>query len=140
VWFCSSAPLPSSSDQPHFIGDGAICGRHRAAQEEERRLAGSQWKGDGKYVFTTRVGTPLEHLSSQFRRLCDQAGLRRIRFHDLRHSAASILIAKGIHPKAIQELLRHSSIQLTMVTYGHLFEQVQRETADKMDACIGRDW
>jgi integrase len=48
-------------------------------------------------------------------------------------SAASILIAQGVHPKAIQELLRHSSIQPTMDTYGHLFEQVQQETADKMD-------
>jgi integrase len=64
------------------------------------------------------------------------AGLRRIRFHDLRHSAASTLIAKGVHPKAIQELLRHSSIQLTMDTYGHLFDEMQRETADKMDAVL----
>jgi integrase len=79
---------------------------------------------------------PLEQrrLDREFKLLCDTAGLRRIRFHDLRHSAASILIARGVHPKAIEELLRHSSIQLTMDTYGHLFDEMQRETADKMDA------
>jgi integrase len=114
--------------------------RHYARQQEERRLAGSSWKGDGRYVFTSNVGTPLEQrrLDRIFKELCDRAGLRRIRFHDLRHSAASILIAQSVHPKAIQELLRHSSIQLTMDTYGHLFEQVQQETADKMDEVLGR--
>jgi integrase len=112
--------------------------RHQENQREERRLAGSAWKGDGHYVFTSGVGTPIEQrrLDREFKLLCDAAGLRRIRFHDLRHSAASILIAQGVHPKAIQELLRHSSIQLTMDTYGHLFDEMQRETADKMDAVL----
>jgi transcriptional regulator with XRE-family HTH domain len=50
---------------------------------------------------------------------------------------ASILIAQGVHPKAIQALLRHRSIQITMDRYGHLFDEVQRETADKMDAVFG---
>jgi integrase len=111
---------------------------HQTRQEEERSLAGSSWKGGGGYVFTSSVGTPLEQrrLDRIFKELCDGADLRRIRFHDLRHSAASILISLGVHPKAIQELLRHSSIQLTMDTYGHLLEQVQQETADKMDQIL----
>jgi integrase len=110
--------------------------RHRECQEDEHRLAGTRWKGDGGYVFTSSVGTPLEQkrVDRIFNDVTAAAGLRQLRFHDLRHSAASILIAQGVHPKAIQELLRHSSIQLTMDTYGHLFDQVQRETADKMDA------
>jgi integrase len=113
--------------------------RHRTAQVEERRLAGSAWIGEGKYVFVSRVGTPLEQrrVDRLFKDLCDAAKLPRIRFHDLRHSAASMLIAQGVHPKAIQELLRHSSIQLTMDTYGHLFDQVRQETADKMDEILG---
>jgi integrase len=112
--------------------------QHQERQGAERLLAGNAWKGDGEFVFTSRVGTPLEQrrLHGEFKALCDCAGLRRIRFHDLRHSAASILIAQGVHPKAIQELLRHSSIQLTMDTYGHLFEQMQQETADQMDAVL----
>src|SRR5215471_17537600 len=103
--------------------------------------AGARWKGDGRYVFTSTVGTPLEprRLDRIFQDLVKQVGLRQIRFHDVRHSAASILIALGVHPKAIQELLRHSSIQLTMDTYGHLFEQVQQETADKMDQVFGME-
>jgi integrase len=112
--------------------------QHQARQQEERALAGTKWKVDGRYVFTSTVGTPLEprRLDRIFKDLCAAAGLREIRFHDLRHSAASILIAQGVHPKAIQELLRHSSIQLTMDTYGHLFDQVQQETADKMDEIL----
>jgi integrase len=112
--------------------------RHHSRQQEERQLAGTRWIGSGEYVFTSTIGTPLEQrrLDRIFKDLCDKAGLRRIRFHDVRHSAASILIAEGVHPKAIQELLRHSSIQLTMDTYGHLFDQVQRETADKMNAIL----
>jgi integrase len=112
--------------------------RHYARQQEERRMAGTKWIGEGNYVFTSTIGTPLEprRLDKIFQDLCEGAGLRRIRFHDVRHSAASILIAQGVHPKAIQQLLRHSSIQLTMDTYGHLFDQVQRETADKMDAIL----
>jgi integrase len=114
--------------------------QHQARQQEERRLAGMKWKGDDKYVFTSTVGTPLERRSLDriFKHLCAAAGLRQIRFHDLRHSAASILIAEGVHPKAIQELLRHASIRLTMDIYGHLFDQVQQETADKMDEVLGR--
>jgi integrase len=113
--------------------------QHHTRQQEERALAGKSWKGDGRYVFTSSVGTPLEQRRHDriFKDLCATAGLRQIRFHDLRHSAASILIALGVHPKAIQELLRHSSIQLTMDTYGHLMEQVQQETADKMDEVLG---
>jgi integrase len=113
--------------------------RHQARQQEVRRLAGTAWKGDDRYVFTSAVGTPLEQrrLDGIFKELCDRAGLRHIRFHDLRHSAASILIAQGVHPKIIQELLRHSWIQLTMDTYGHLFEQAQKEAADKMDEILG---
>src|SRR5262249_34537239 len=115
--------------------------RHQENQREERVLAGSAWKGAGEYVFVSLVGTPLEQrrIHRIFHALCDAAGIRRVRFHDLRHSAAALLIAQGVHPKAIQELLRHSSIQITMDTYGHLLEEVQRETADKMDAILVED-
>jgi integrase len=114
---------------------------HRERQQEERTLAGTKWKGDGRYVFTSTIGTPLEprRLNRIFKDLCQPAGLRAIRFHDLRHSAASILIAEGVHPKAIQELLRHHSMQFTMDIYGHLFEQARQETADTMDKVLSQE-
>jgi hypothetical protein len=60
--------------------------------------------------------------------------LPRLRFHDLRHSAATLLLAQGVHPRYIMELLGHSSISLTMNTYGHILEEMKRETACQTDA------
>jgi len=116
---------------------------HWQKQREERLLAGSIWR-DTNYVFTSTVGTALDQrrltrVFSQIAgaaRLPDESPLPKIRFHDLRHSAASLLIAQGVHPRAIMELLGHSTITLTMDTYGHLFESVNRETAEKMDAIL----
>jgi integrase len=60
-----------------------------------------------------------------------------MRFHDLRHSAATLLLAQGVHPRAIMELLGHSSITVTMNTYGHVLPAMMRDAADKMDAILG---
>jgi integrase len=57
-----------------------------------------------------------------------------IRFHDLGHSAATLLLAQGVRPRFIMELLGHSSINLTMNTYGHVLEEMKKETANQMDA------
>ncbi len=57
-----------------------------------------------------------------------------MRFHDLRHTCAAILIDQGAHPKAIQERLGHSSIEVTMDTYGHLYESAEDALADALDA------
>jgi integrase len=66
-------------------------------------------------------------------RLLAQAWPRRVRFHDLRHTWVSLLIQKGAHPKYIQEQAGHSSIQVTMDTYGHLFPSGNRGWADTLD-------
>jgi integrase len=68
--------------------------------------------------------------------LLDGGDLRRIRPHDMRHSAAALLIAQGVHPKAIQELLGHGSVAFTLQVYGHIFEEAKQETADKMDEIL----
>ena len=74
---------------------------HRVRQQKERLLAGIRWQESG-LVFTSRLGTPLEprNMLRDFRRVADKAGLPRLRFHGLRHSAASLLIAQGVHPRA----------------------------------------
>ncbi len=63
----------------------------------------------------------------------EASGLRRIRFHDLRHTYASLLIEQGAHPKYIQEQMGHSSIQVTMDTYGHLFPNRNRGWVNRLD-------
>lgn len=89
-------------------------------------------------MFTSKVGTPLDarRVLSKFQSLLAAAGLPRLRLHDLRHSAVAILIAQGVHPRAISELLGHCSVAFTMQVYGHLMEETKRETADKTEAAL----
>jgi integrase len=89
-------------------------------------------------VFTAPKGGPLRHNNFYQRIFCPalaRAGLPvQVRFHDLRHTCAALLIAQGAHPKAIQAHLGHSSIQVTMGRYGHLFPDALEQLADRLDA------
>jgi integrase len=90
------------------------------------------------FVFTAPKGGQLRHNNFYQRQFCPalaRAGLpEQLRFHDLRHTCASLLIAQGAHPKAIQAHLGHSSIQVTMDRYGHLFPDALENLADRLDA------
>ncbi|MBI2862918.1 MAG: site-specific integrase [Chloroflexi bacterium] len=111
---------------------------HRRAQLEERLLAGSEWK-DSDLVFVNHFGGPLERqniLRRSFVPLLEKAGLPRIRFHDLRHSAATLLLSQGVSAKVIQERLGHSQISVTMDVYAYVLPNLQREAADKLDALL----
>jgi integrase len=110
---------------------------HRCRQEEERKCAGTAWRDTG-YVFTSRIGTPLDprNVNDEFREIVDRAGLPRIRFHDLRHTAATLLLVQGVHPRVVMDLLGHSQIAITMNTYSHVVPALRREAADKMDAIL----
>ena len=111
---------------------------HRNRQEEERTLAGSAWRETGM-VFTTHIGTLLDprNMLREYYRLRDQARLPKIRFHDLRHSAATILGLAGIPDAAIQKLLGHASVRTTQDIYKHLTPSGERQAADKMDEIFG---
>lgn len=88
-------------------------------------------------MFASRRGGPLRHgqFYRTFRRAVATAGLDpRLRFHDLRHSAAAMLIAQGAHPRAIMERLGHSSITVTMDVYGHLLPSLDEALAEGLDA------
>ena len=63
-------------------------------------------------------------------------GLLQVRFHDLRHSAATLLLAQGVHPRVVMDLLGHSSISVTLDTYSHVIPDMQRESASQMDAVL----
>ena len=107
---------------------------HRASQQVQRQWAGKKWK-DLDFVFTLRHGTPVspDDISSSFPAVLAAAKLPRVRFHDLRHSCASLLLSLGVSAKLVQETLGHSTYQLTMDTYSHVIPALRNEVADKMD-------
>jgi integrase len=110
---------------------------HRTRQLEERLQSGSQWQ-DTALVFTTPTGGPLGdwHVRRRFYKILAGAGLRRQRFHDLRHACASLLLAQNVHPRVVMETLGHSTIILTMNTYPHVLPAAQREAASKIGALL----
>jgi integrase len=109
---------------------------HRTMQEQERRLAGSRWK-ESDFAFTSGIGTPLEprNLERAYRQILTIAGLHHIRIHDLRHTAATLLLTQGVHPRVVMELLGHSQIAVTM-RYSHVVPALRKEAAEQMDAIL----
>ncbi len=109
--------------------------QHRVRQQEARRLAGDAWQ-DHDYVFCTPLGTHLNPGHSvlvQLKILLEKAGLPDIRFHDLRHSAATLLLSMGVHPKVVQEILGHSEISMTMDIYSHVLPTMQKDAMEKLN-------
>jgi integrase len=142
---------PKSPRSRRTIHLPAVClasfARHKVDQDLERKWAGSRWQETG-YVFTTRIGTaidardllrdyyaitrPMPKKGEQPRKLPFPA----IRFHDLRHSAATLLLAQGVSPRYITELLGHAQVSFTLQTYAHVLPEVQKQTANKMDEIL----
>jgi integrase len=113
--------------------------RHRAGQNEMRLAAGVLWE-DNDLIFPTRIGgvmRPSTLTDDHFKPLLERAGLpRSVRFHDLRHTAATLLHSGGVHPKLVQELLGHSSIAMTLDTYSHWIPSMGEQTAAAMEAAL----
>ncbi|MBZ5727443.1 MAG: site-specific integrase [Acidobacteriia bacterium] len=120
---------------PQVILSGLVEQRQR--QEQARILAGSRWRESG-FVFTTGIGTPLGpgNLRRAFSEILLAADLPRCRIHDLRHTAATLLLAQGVHPRVVMELLGHSQIAVTMNTYSHVVPALQKDAAEKMNAIL----
>jgi integrase len=113
----------------------------RARQIQERLIAGSRWQ-DHRLVFSTTIGTPIEPRSVvvDFKRILAKAKLpTTTRFHDLRHSAASLLLAQRVEMRVIMELLGHSTIALTANTYSHVLPNLMHDAAAKMDAILATE-
>ena len=110
---------------------------HRARQGQERWAAAEAWTDDG-YVFTDELGVPLhpEYFSTRFETLSDRAGLRRIRLHDLRHTAASQMIAAGASPKVVAELLGHSSPTITQTIYQHVMPGMSEAAGERLSETL----
>lgn len=90
------------------------------------------------FVFRSQTGGPVDpdNVDRAFKRHLTLAGLPPIRFHDLRHTHASLLIAAGVHPKAIQARLGHSSITVTMDRYGHLMPSAFEGVGERLEALL----
>ncbi|EUB95593.1 integrase family protein [Rhizobium sp. CF080] len=111
--------------------------RHRLAQAEEQLKIGIR-PGDDSFVVAQADGRPLKpvSLTHEWTRLLAKTSLPRIRFHDLRHSHATQLLAAGVHPKIASERLGHSTIGITLDLYSHVMPGMQANAAEQVDAAI----
>jgi integrase len=113
---------------------------HRVRQLKEKLEAGDKWQTweGGPLVFTTPIGTPLDpsNVLKQFQSTLKVAGLPKLRFHDLRHSCATLLLAQGVSPRAIMEILGHTTITITMNSYTRVLTPTLRAAADSMDRLL----
>lgn len=113
--------------------------RHREAQLDEREIAGSVWE-EHDLVFAQPNGRPIDRHADWkgWRDLLNSAGVRSVRLHDARHTAATLLLSAGIHPRVVMELLGHSQMRTTTDTYSHVMPALAREAADTMGAALLR--
>jgi integrase len=112
----------------------ASLNEHRDRQIQERAAAGDSWV-ETDLVFTRPNGQPLDAtgVSKAIHRHLERAGIAQRRFHDLRHSCATLLLVQGVSPRVVMEILGHSQISLTMNTYTHVIRELRRQAADRMD-------
>ena len=87
-------------------------------------------------MFCNRKGSYLmaTHVSAGFRVVLERAGLARVRFHDVRHTAATLMLARGVHPRVASDMLGHSTIAITLDLYSQVTATLQKEAARALDA------
>jgi integrase len=117
----------------------AVLKEHEVIQQELRKKAGGEWEEHG-LIFSNIYGRLFNpnHVWYLFKKLLKKAGLPNVRFHDLRHSVATILLVAKIDLKVVSELLGHSSIAVTADIYAHVLPEMQREVIHKMDSLFKR--
>lgn len=131
-----SEPKTSQSRRTIILPGFAIEALQRQSQlqAEWKQNAGAAWEEHG-YVFTTPLGRYIHPntLYARFKVLLKKAGLPDIRFHDLRHSVATLLLSSGVHPKVVQEILGHSQISMTMDIYSHVLPAMHQDAMSKLN-------
>jgi len=113
---------------------------HRSRQIEGRLRVGSAWSGAdwGDLVFCDELGAPLSgiHVTRRLKALLRAAGLPEMRYHDLRHGAATLMAAQGVTARDAMETLGHSQIATTMEIYTHVLPDVQKDVARRMERAL----
>jgi integrase len=111
---------------------------HLERQLRELEILGDHYQDQG-LVFTTDTGAPINPSNLRqrnFAPLLKRAGLTHMRFHDLRHTCATLLLSRGVHPKFVQELLGHATIAITLDTYSHVMPSMGDATARAMEDAL----
>ena len=118
----------------------------KALEEQQKRVKKLQdiqknrWR-EFSLVFPSIVGTPIEptNLIRRFKKVLKKAGLPIVRFHDLRHTHATLLLLKGVHPKIVSERLGHKDILTTLRTYSHVLPSLQEEASHSIEDVLFDD-
>ena len=132
----------------HFRGFD-VCANQRRVQvsieagddisSPERLGAGPAWDATHGLCFTTTLGTPIDKrnlVRRSFYPLLERTGLPRMRFHELRHSCATVLMELGVPPKVVADILGHSSATLTLNVYSHVSATMQEDAMRRLDAAL----
>jgi integrase len=112
--------------------------RHRQRQDEEKNLLGGAWDSSQDLVFPNTVGSamiPDNFVKRYFKRAAKLAGLPgELRFHDLRHTAATLLLSEGVNAKVVSEMLGHADVSITLRIYAHVLPSMQKQAAKIIDS------
>ncbi|MBQ9298881.1 MAG: site-specific integrase [Clostridia bacterium] len=112
--------------------------RIRRRQAQHKLLAGTSWNNPEGFVFTNELGRPLTIyvVYDQFKKIAAQIGIPELRFHDLRHTYATLALQTGVDPKTVSKNLGHYSVAFTLDKYAHVSNTMMKNSADRMEAYI----
>jgi integrase len=136
-WF--EEPKTHSGKRPLLLDENVLqkLREHLEQQKFQRALAGERWQ-DYNLIFPSSVGTPGDpaNLRNDFLKVLERAGLPKIRFHDLRHTAASLMLNKNVPLITVSKRLGHAKPSTIIDIYGHLYPEIQELAANIMDEVI----
>lgn len=114
--------------------------RQHVRQDKERTAAGCAWQ-EQDWIFSSTIGTAMEprNVSHRFELIRAKVGMEWLHLHDLRHACGSYLLAEGVDPRTVMEVLGHSAFRLTMDTYAHVLNKQLDQAADAMDRALGEE-
>jgi len=119
----------------------AVLRQHQANQERERATLGPIWRNED-LVFASEVGGPIEAtnlIRGSFARVLRTSGVPRVRFHGLRRTCATLLLAEHVNPMVVSELLAHSSIAIALDIYAHVLPDMQQDAVTAIQGALFPD-